>query len=176
MHFLKGKEGTQEEFFHTFNALYEGDRQIILTSDRPPGEIPGLEPRLVSRFQWGMVADIEAPDLKHRVAILRHKAKLDHLETTIPEDVIQFIAEHVRSSVRELEGSIIELLASHRSNTGRLASVSHAMSCATRSGSPNGTPALGDATGLTVHAVQHAVAKEWGVTVEGLKSKRGPRP
>ena len=109
--FLKGKEATQEEFFHTFNALYEAGRQIILTSDRPPSEIPGLEARLVSRFQWGMVADIELPDLEHRIAILRNKALLDHLEMTIPEDVIRFIAEHVRSSVRELEGSIIKLLA-----------------------------------------------------------------
>src|ERR671914_2063723 len=111
IHFLKGKEATQEEFFHTFNALYEAGRQIILTSDRPPSEIPGLEARLVSRFQWGMVADIEQPDLEHRTAILKNKAALDHLELTIPDDVIAFIAENVRSSVRELEGSIIRLLA-----------------------------------------------------------------
>ena len=108
VHFLKGKEAMQEEFFHTFNALYEGGRQIVLTSDRPPSEIPGLEARLVSRFQWGMVADIEMPDLEHRIAILQQKAQLDHLEATIPEDVIRFIAENVRSSVRELEGSIIK--------------------------------------------------------------------
>ncbi len=111
VHFLKGKEAMQEEFFHTFNALYEGGRQIVLTSDRPPLEIPGLEARLVSRFQWGMVADIEMPDLEHRIAILRQKAQLDHLELTIPEEVVRFIAENVRSSVRELEGSIIKLLA-----------------------------------------------------------------
>src|SRR5712672_830468 len=112
VHFLKGrKEATQEEFFHTFNALYEAGRQIVLTSDRPPSEIPGLEARLISRFQWGMVADIELPDLEHRIAILRQKAHLDHLELTIPEEVVRFIAENVRSSVRELEGSIIKLLA-----------------------------------------------------------------
>jgi chromosomal replication initiator protein len=172
VHFLKGKESTQEEFFHTFNALYEAGRQIILTSDRPPAEIPGLEPRLVSRFQWGMVADIDVPDLEHRIAILRHKAKLDHLETTIPEDVIQFIAEHVRSSVRELEGSIIKLLAysslKHKAIGVDLAR--DALRDKIRL-APDGTPALGDATGLTVHAIQHAVAKEWGVTVDGLKSK-----
>jgi chromosomal replication initiator protein len=173
VHFLKGKEGTQEEFFHTFNALYEAGRQIILTSDRPPGEIPGLEARLVSRFQWGMVADIEVPDLEHRTAILRHKAKLDHLETTIPEDVIRFIAEHVRSSVRELEGSIIKLLA-YSSLKHKAISVDLARD-ALRDKirlAPDGTTPLADvASGLTVHAIQHAVAKEWGVTVDGLKSK-----
>src|SRR6476646_2265222 len=112
VHFLKGrKETTQEEFFHTFNALYEAGRQIVLTSDRPPSEIAGLEARLISRFQWGMVADIGLPDFEHRVAILKQKAQLDRLELTIPDDVIHFIAEHVRSNVRELEGSIIKLLA-----------------------------------------------------------------
>ncbi|HEY6854102.1 MAG TPA: chromosomal replication initiator protein DnaA, partial [Gemmatimonadales bacterium] len=110
VHFLAGKERTQEEFFHTFNALFEARKQIVLTSDRAPKEIPGLEDRLVSRFQWGMAADIGHPDLEHRVAILRKKAQQDHLELTIPDDVLRFIAEHVRSSVRELEGCIIKLL------------------------------------------------------------------
>ncbi|MEO7362511.1 MAG: chromosomal replication initiator protein DnaA, partial [Gemmatimonadaceae bacterium] len=109
--FLKGKESTQEEFFHTFNAIYEAGRQVVLTSDRPPKEIPGLEARLVSRFEWGMVANIDAPDLEHRVAILKKKASLDHFELMIPDEVIEFIAQHVKSSVRELEGSIIQLLA-----------------------------------------------------------------
>ena len=110
VHFLERKESTQEEFFHTFNALYEAGKQIVLTSDRSPKELPGLEGRLVSRFDWGMVADIGQPDLEHRTAILRKKAEQDHLELTIPDDVLQFIAEHVRSSVRELEGCIIKLL------------------------------------------------------------------
>src|SRR4029077_13786136 len=110
VHFLEGKEMTQEEFFHTFNALYEGNKQIVLPSDRAPKEIPGLEARLVSRFESGMVADIGQPDLEHRTAILRKKAEQDHLELTIPDEVLGFIAEHVRSSVRELEGCIIKLL------------------------------------------------------------------
>src|SRR5947199_739276 len=110
VHFLEGKEMTQEEFFHTFNALFEGHKQIVLTSDRQPKEIPGLEDRLISRFDGGMVADIGHPDLEHRIAILRKKAEQDHLELTIPDDVLRFIAEHVRTSVRELEGCIIKLL------------------------------------------------------------------
>jgi chromosomal replication initiator protein len=167
--FLKGKESTQEEFFHTFNALYEAGRQIILTSDRPPSEIPGLEARLVSRFQWGMVADIELPDLEHRIAILRNKAVIDHLEMTIPEDVIRFIAEHVRSNVRELEGSIIKLLAyaslKHREITVDVARE------ALRDKLRPGESAVTSAVGLNSDTIQHAVAKEWGVTTEGLRSK-----
>src|SRR5215213_4860866 len=169
VHFLKGKEAMQEEFFHTFNALYEGGRQIVLTSDRPPSEIPGLETRLVSRFQWGMVADIELPDLEHRIAILRQKAHLDHLELTIPEDVIRFIAENIRSSVRELEGSIIKLLAyaslKHRDITVDVAR--EALRDKLRQ-SENGSHAAD--TRLSVGTIQQAVAKEWGVTTEGLKS------
>jgi chromosomal replication initiator protein len=167
--FLKGKESTQEEFFHTFNALYEAGRQIILTSDRPPSEIPGLEARLVSRFQWGMVADIELPDLEHRIAILRNKAMIDHLEMTIPEDVVRFIAEHVRSNVRELEGSIIKLLAyaslKHRDITVDVAR--EALRDKLRPGEPSTAPTVG----LNVDTIQHAVAKDWGVTIEGLRSK-----
>src|SRR3954464_3515913 len=169
VHFLKGKEAMQEEFFHTFNALYEGGRQIVLTSDRPPSEIPGLEARLVSRFQWGMVADIELPDLEHRIAILRQKAHLDHLELTIPEEVIRFIAENVRSSVRELEGSIIKLLAfaslKHREITVDVARDA----LRDKLKSADGTPAGGAA--LNTYAIQQAVAKDWGVTTEGLRSK-----
>ena len=167
--FLKGKESTQEEFFHTFNALYEAGRQIILTSDRPPSEIPGLEARLVSRFQWGMVADIDLPDLEHRIAILRNKALLDHLEMTIPEDVIRFIAEHVRSSVRELEGSIIKLLAyaslKHREITVDVARE------ALRDKLRPGEPVSSNGPALNTETIQQLVAREWGVTPEGLRSK-----
>ncbi len=168
--FLKNKEATQEEFFHTFNALYEAGRQIVLTSDRPPAEIPGLEARLVSRFAWGMVADIESPDLEHRIAILRQKARLDHLELTIPEDVIRFIAENVRSSVRELEGSIIKLLAyaslKHQDISVELAREALRDKLRLAEAQDAELP-----RGLTLMTIQQAVAKEWGVTVEMLKSK-----
>jgi chromosomal replication initiator protein len=176
--FLKGKEATQDEFFHTFNALYEAGRQIILTSDRSPSEIPGLEARLVSRFEWGMVADIEAPDLEHRIAILQHKAQLDHLEHTIPEDVIRFIAEHVRSSIRELEGSIIKLLAyaslSHRPITVQVASEALRDKLRTSLDDARIENASADRarSALNIQAIQEAAAREWGVTAEGLKSKK----
>ncbi|HEU4631643.1 MAG TPA: chromosomal replication initiator protein DnaA [Gemmatimonadaceae bacterium] len=172
VHFLKGKEATQEEFFHTFNALYEAGRQIILTSDRPPSEIAGLEARLVSRFQWGMVADIELPDFEHRMAILRHKAEQDHLEHTIPDPVIRFLAEHVRSSVRELEGCIIKLLAyaslKHREISVELAR--EALRDRLRALDAAGGGPTAD-VGLTVATIQDVVAREFGVTADGLKSK-----
>jgi chromosomal replication initiator protein len=171
VHFLEGKEMTQEEFFHTFNALHEAGKQIVLTSDRAPKEIPGLESRLVSRFEWGMVADIGQPDLEHRIAILRKKAEQDHLELTIPDDVLRFIAEHVRSSVRELEGCIIKLLLfaslKHREVTIDLArealadKIRHAE--ALQADGPHALP--------TVDRVQEVVARRWGVTPEGLRSK-----
>jgi chromosomal replication initiator protein len=172
VHFLKGKEATQEEFFHTFNAIYEAGRQIILTSDRPPSEIPGLEARLVSRFQWGMVVDIELPDFEHRTAILRKKAELDHLDRAIPGDVIRFIAEHVRSNIRELEGSIIKLLAysslKHREITVDLAR--EALRDKLR-GSESSGGERGGRRRLDVPTIQEIVAREWGVTPEGLRSK-----
>lgn len=105
--FLAGKEGTQEEFFHTFNELRDKGKQIILTSDRPPKEIPAIEQRLVSRFEWGMLADIQAPDLETRMAILRDK--MQKRGAKIPEDVLFFIAENVLNNVRELEGALNKL-------------------------------------------------------------------
>ena len=168
--FLRGKESTQEEFFHTFNAIYEAGRQIVLTSDRPPGEIPGLEARLVSRFEWGMVAHVDLPEFEHRVAILRKKAQQDHLELTIPDPVIEFIARHIKSSVRELEGSVIKLLA-YASLKQRDISVDTAREAlrdklrGAESGDGAGT------AGLTMEAIQSAVAREWNVTPDGLKSK-----
>jgi chromosomal replication initiator protein len=170
--FLKGKESTQEEFFHTFNAIYEAGRQIVLTSDRPPKEIPGLESRLVSRFEWGMVANIDSPDLEHRIAILKKKASLDHLELTIPDEVIEFIAQHVKSSVRELEGSIIKLLAyaslKHRDISVDLAR--EALRDKLRGGANSDFPDVPPTT-ITVATIQQVVAREWGVTPDGLRSK-----
>ncbi len=171
VHFLEGKEMTQEEFFHTFNALHEAQKQIVLTSDRPPKEIPGLESRLVSRFEWGMVADIGQPDLEHRIAILRKKAEQDHLELTIPDDVLRFIAEHVRSSVRELEGCIIKLLLfaslKHREVSIELARDALADKIRHASGAvPESQSSI-----PSVDRVQEVVARRWGVTPEGLRSK-----
>jgi chromosomal replication initiator protein len=170
--FLKGKESTQEEFFHTFNAIYEAGRQIVLNSDRPPREIPGLESRLVSRFEWGMVANVDSPDLEHRIAILKKKASLDHLELTIPDEVIEFIAQHVKSSVRELEGSIIKLLAyaslKHRDISVDLAR--EALRDKLRGASTADFPDVPPTT-ITVATIQQVVAREWGVTPDGLRSK-----
>ncbi len=173
VHFFEGKEATQEEFFHTFNALHGANKQIVVTSDRPPNEIPGLEARLVSRFESGMVADIGQPDLEHRTAILRKKAELDHLEMTIPDDVLRFIAEHVRSSVRELEGCIIKLLLyaslKHREITIELAR--EALSDKIRSGQDAEPSGNGRRGSPSIDRVQEVVARRWGVTPEGLRSK-----
>ncbi len=171
VHFLEGKEMTQEEFFHTFNALFEAHKQIVLTSDRPPKEIPGLEDRLISRFEWGMVADIGHPDLEHRIAILRKKAEQDHLELTIPDDVLRFIAEHIRSSVRELEGCIIKLLlfASLKNREVTIELAREALSDKIRQGE-EGASYVGQPT-PSIDRVQEVVARRWGVTPEGLRSK-----
>lgn len=170
VHFLEGKEATQEEFFHTFNALYEAGKQIVLTSDRPPKEIPGLEARLVSRFEWGMVADVKQPDLEHRIAILRTKQQQDHLETTIPDDVLRFIAESVRSNVRELEGCIIKLLlyASLRHREISIELAREALADKIRPGEDDGARSR---SLPSIEKVQEVVARRWGVTPEGLRSK-----
>ena len=109
VHFIAGKEATQEEFFHTFNTLYDAHKQIIISSDRAPKDIPGLEERLVSRFGWGLVTDVQPPDFETRVAIL--KKKIEKETTIIPDDVIFFIAQTVKTNIRELEGALIRVLA-----------------------------------------------------------------
>src|SRR6266850_509571 len=149
VHFLEGKEMTQEEFFHTFNALFEAHKQIVLTSDRPPKEIPGLEDRLISRFEWGMVADIGHPDLEHRIAILRKKAEQDHLELTIPDDVLLFASLKNREVTIELARD--------------------ALSDKIRQGEEGA--GYGNQSTPSIDRVQEVVARRWGVTPEGLRSK-----
>jgi len=164
VHFLAEKERTQEEFFHTFNALHDAKRQIVLTSDRPPKEIPGLEERLVSRFEWGLVTDIKPPDLETRMAILRKKADDDQI--WIDDGVLQFIARYCRSNVRELEGAVIKLLA-YSSLTRREITVDLAREAL--------SGVLGSSAGipdLSADGIRKLVADHWQVSVDALVSKR----
>ena len=163
VHFLGEKERTQEEFFHTFNALHDAQRQIVMTSDRPPKEIPGLEERLVSRFEWGLVTDIKGPDLETRVAILRKKADEDQI--VLADEVVEFIARNCRSNVRELEGAVIKLLA-YSSLTRREITIDLAREAL--GGVLNG----GTSLELTPVMIRERVAANWHVTVESLVSKK----
>jgi chromosomal replication initiator protein len=167
--FLEGKERTQEEFFHTFNALHDSQRQIVLTSDRPPSAT-GLEDRLVSRFEWGMVADIKAPDFETRVAILRRKVEEDALVIHDADEVLSFIAKHRTSSVREIEGAMIKLLA-YSSLTRRpidLALAREALGVGPQADGGGGV----SAGGITPQRVRDKVAHAWGTTSEALQSKK----
>ncbi|MEX0856062.1 MAG: chromosomal replication initiator protein DnaA [Gemmatimonadota bacterium] len=166
VHFLTQKESTQEEFFHTFNALYESGKQLVLTSDRPPKELAGVEDRLVSRFEWGLVADIKPPDYETRVAILQKKASLDGL--VIDPEVFDYVARSCTSSVRELEGAVIKLLAysSLRNEEISMDLARTALQSVIRGG------AGGEGTPLTPEAVRDAVATAWNVRPDALASKR----
>ncbi|HEX2209525.1 MAG TPA: chromosomal replication initiator protein DnaA [Longimicrobium sp.] len=167
--FLEGKERTQEEFFHTFNALHDGQRQIVLTSDRPPSAT-GLEDRLVSRFEWGMVADIKPPDFETRVAILRRKVEEDRLEIHDADEVLTFIARNRTSSVREIEGAMIKLLA-YSSLTRRPIDLNLARE-ALGGGTVGGEGGGGQPGGLTPARVRDKVAEAWGTTSDALQSKK----
>jgi chromosomal replication initiator protein len=166
VHFLAGKERTQEEFFHTFNALYDAQKQIILTSDRPPKELPGLEERMVSRFEWGLVADIKPPDYETRVAILRKKASDDRI--VLDDEVIDYIAHSCTSSVRELEGAVIKLLA-FSSLTNQEITTSLARTAL--SGVLRGED-RSERQRLTPEAIRDTVARRWKVRHDALVSKR----
>jgi chromosomal replication initiator protein len=172
--FFVRKESTQEEFFHTFNTLYDAGKQIILTSDRPPKDLPGLEARLVSRFEWGLVVDIKPPDYETRVAILQKKAEDDGL--ALYPDVIDFLARSCTSSVRELEGAVIKLLAysslRRQDITPELAR--EALQGMLRPDDPNGTE-YRSGEPPSVAEIQERVAQLWNVRVQDLKSRRRTR-
>ncbi|ATD53750.1 chromosomal replication initiator protein DnaA [Clostridium chauvoei] len=164
--FIAGKERTQEEFFHTFNALHDANKQIILSSDRPPKEIPTLEDRLRSRFEWGLIADIQAPDFETRMAILKKKADVEKLN--VANEVMVYIATKIKSNIRELEGALIRIVA-YSSLTNRDITVDLA------------TEALKDIISnkqnknITIDVIQDVVSGYFNLRVEDLKSQRRTR-
>ncbi|WAA12298.1 chromosomal replication initiator protein DnaA [Fervidibacillus halotolerans] len=161
--FLAGKESTQEEFFHTFNTLHEENKQIVISSDRPPKEIPTLEDRLRSRFEWGLITDITPPDLETRIAILRKKAKADGLD--IPNDVMLYIANQIDSNIRELEGALIRVVAySSLQNKDINADLAAA---ALKDIIPSSKPKV-----ITIHDIQQVVADEYGIKLEDFRAKK----
>ncbi len=166
VHFLEQKESTQEEFFHTFNALHDARKQIVLTSDRPPKELPGVKDRLVSRFEWGLVADIKPPDYETRVAILQKKASDDDL--VLDADIIDFVARACTSSVRELEGAVIKLLAysSLRNQEINLELARTALQSVIRPGALRGGPSI------SPERIREEVARNWNIKPDALSSKR----
>jgi len=163
--FLAGKEGTQTEFFHTFNALYDSQRQIVITSDCPPQEIPSLEERLRSRFQWGLIADIQPPDLETKVAILQKKAEAEAVP--LPDNVALYIAGKIKSNIRELEGSLIRLIA-YASLTGRELSVPLAQEVL--KGILDHDPRA-----VTIEVIQKYVADYYQLKVVDLKSRNNSK-
>ncbi len=164
--FLAGKERMQEEFFHTFNALFDQHKQIILTCDRPASEIPGLEQRLVSRFEWGLVTELEPPDVETRIAILRKKQTTLNLK--LPDEILQFLAQRIRSNIRRLEGALIRA-ASYASLTGREVtrdSLEHLL---------RDTLDQEKQEKLTIESIQRAVAEFYDIRLADMSSKRRPQ-
>ena len=163
--FLAGKERTQEEFFHTFNALHETNKQIVVASDRPPKELADFEDRLRSRFEWGLVVDIQPPDLETKVAILQKKAEME--QTVLPTDVALFIAGNVRTNVRELEGALVRLIA-WCSLHGVEITLPTAQQCLKQFIDTQ-------VRKITIEAIQRAVAEQFGMRVAELKQKNNSR-
>ncbi|MCK9524349.1 MAG: chromosomal replication initiator protein DnaA [Limnochordia bacterium] len=164
--FVAGKESTQEEFFHTFNTLYEANRQIIISSDRPPKDIPTLEERLRSRFEWGLTADIQPPDLETRIAILRKKAIDDNL--VISHEVLSYIATHVQSNIRELEGALVRVTAHCNLHNVPLELDMVASALKDILKAPPQKP-------VTVEGIMDVVSDHYAIKISDMKSKRRTR-
>jgi chromosomal replication initiator protein len=165
--FLSAKERTQEEFFHTFNALHDNMKQIVIASDRPPRELAEIEDRLRSRFEWGLIADIQPPDLETKVAILQKKAESEHLPSPLPMDVALFIASNVRTNVRELEGALVRLIAWCGLN-GLEITLPTAQQCLKQFIDTQ-------VRKITIESIQRAVAEQFGMRVTELKQKNNSR-
>ena len=163
--FLAGKERIQEEFFHTFNALHESHKQIVLTCDRPASEIQGLEHRLVSRFEWGLVTDLQPPDVEMRLAILQKKAQL--MGVTLPEDILNFLANRIRTNVRRLEGALIRV-ASYASLTGKKLSIEVVESLLREILHEEGR------FSINIEVIQKKVAEHFDIRLADMTSKRRP--
>jgi chromosomal replication initiator protein len=159
--FIAGKERTQEEFFHTFNTLYEAQKQVVISSDCPPKELPGLEERLRSRFAWGLIADLQAPDLETKRAILAKKSESQGIE--LPDDVADFIARKIKSSIRDLEGALTRLIA-YSSLTGSETSLPMAQQVL------KSLIDLEDRR-ISIEHIQRAVCQEFGLTLPQLKAR-----
>ncbi|WP_411344549.1 chromosomal replication initiator protein DnaA [Paenibacillus sp. WLX1005] len=161
--FLAGKESTQEEFFHTFNALHEESKQIIISSDRPPKEIPTLEERLRSRFEWGLITDIQPPDLETRIAILRKKARAENLD--IPNEAMMYIANQIDTNIRELEGALIRVVA-YSSLTNQDVT-SHLAAEALKDIIPSSRPKI-----ITIQDIQQRVGEYYNLKLEDFKARK----
>ena len=164
--FIAKKESTQEEFFHTFNALYENSKQIVISSDRPPKELKPLEERLISRFEWGLTVDVQSPDYETRIAILRKKAERDHI--TVPDDVMAYIAKNIASNIRELEGALTRIVAFAKL-TNQDISIALAENSLKDIFSENA------ATPLTPDLIQQVVAEHYNIRVEDIQGSKKPK-